>query len=247
MAKTMTGLLLGRVHFKRMQDMSKDELILTFDMDTGNHLCDLYAIPLLENWKYFVTFIDDASRFCYVYLLHTKDEAKDSGVIGEHYKDFSFYAIKPNELVSIYSIIESSNAIFDENRFSLVPRPSLRIPNGTEDTGALVVDMTKEFLSLMFSMKNMGDADVILVSTLMDTSEKLMPNNGQAVSQLEYSWVIACLMYEITCTRPNITFVVGKLSRYTSNPSAHHWQAIQGALKYLKKTMDYSLTYIGYP
>ncbi|GJS48577.1 zinc finger, CCHC-type containing protein [Tanacetum coccineum] len=42
---------LGHVHFKRMQDMSNDGLILAFDMDT-------------EKWnkKYFVTFIDDASR-----------------------------------------------------------------------------------------------------------------------------------------------------------------------------------------
>ncbi|GKC93019.1 hypothetical protein Tco_1158461, partial [Tanacetum coccineum] len=31
------------------------------------------------------------------------------------------------------------DAIFDENRFSSVPKPSLRIPNGTEDIGGLVV------------------------------------------------------------------------------------------------------------
>ncbi|GJU77746.1 ribonuclease H-like domain-containing protein [Tanacetum coccineum] len=73
----------------------------------------------------------------------------------------------------------------------------------------------------------MGEADVILVSTPMDTSEKLIPNNGQAVSQLEYSRVIGCLMYVITCTRPDIAFDVGKLSRYTSNPSTQDWQAIQ--------------------
>ncbi|GJU27258.1 zinc finger, CCHC-type containing protein [Tanacetum coccineum] len=97
---------LGHVHFKRMQDMSKDGLIPAFDMDTEkcktcmltkitkkpfqnvkretkvlelihSDLCDLHATPSLGNKKYFVTFIDDASRFCYVYLLHTKDEALD--------------------------------------------------------------------------------------------------------------------------------------------------------------------------
>nr|GEW87783.1 zinc finger, CCHC-type [Tanacetum cinerariifolium] len=31
----------------------------------------------MRNKKYFVTFIDDALRFCYVYLLHIKDEALD--------------------------------------------------------------------------------------------------------------------------------------------------------------------------
>ncbi|GJT23818.1 zinc finger, CCHC-type containing protein [Tanacetum coccineum] len=53
---------LGHVHFKRMQDMSKDRLILDFDMDTKNDLCDLHATPSLRNKKYSVTFIDDASR-----------------------------------------------------------------------------------------------------------------------------------------------------------------------------------------
>ncbi|GKF43264.1 hypothetical protein Tco_0129816 [Tanacetum coccineum] len=81
----------------------------------------------------------------------------------------------------------------------------------------------------------------------MDTCEKLMPNKGKAVSQLEYSRVISCLMYVMTCTRPDIAFVVGKLSMYTSNPDTQHWQAIQKVLKYLKKTMDYRLMYTGYP
>ncbi|GKE06214.1 hypothetical protein Tco_1398232, partial [Tanacetum coccineum] len=69
--------------------------------------------------------------------------------------------------------------------------------------------------------------DCTPVSTPMDTSEKLMPNNGQAVSQLEYSRVIGCLMYAMTCIRPDIAFAVGKLSRYTSNPGTQQWQAIQ--------------------
>ncbi|GJX88235.1 zinc finger, CCHC-type containing protein, partial [Tanacetum coccineum] len=67
------------------------------------------------------------------------------------------------------------------------------------------VNLPKEFLSSMFSMKDMREADVILVSTLMDTSKKLMPNNGQAISQLEYPRVIGCLMYTMTCTGPDIT------------------------------------------
>ncbi|GJV92711.1 hypothetical protein Tco_1540524 [Tanacetum coccineum] len=66
-------------------------------------------------------------------------------------------------------------------------------------------------------LKKFNYFDYTLVSTPIDTSEKLMPNNGQAVSQLEYSRMIGCLMYAMTCTRPDIAFAVGKLSRYTSN------------------------------
>ncbi|GJZ98830.1 zinc finger, CCHC-type containing protein [Tanacetum coccineum] len=221
----------------------------------------------------------------------------------EHSKAFRFYVIEPNESVSINSIIESRDAIIDENKFSSVPRPKeindemnsimgnntwmladlppackplgckwifkrkLKVDgtiekfkarlviqgfrqnsridyfdayapvahistirlliamasihnliihqmdvktaflNGELEEGENLielVDLTKEFLSSRFSMKDMREADVILVSTLMDTSEKLILNNGQAISQLEYSRMIGCLMYAMTCTRPDI-------------------------------------------
>ncbi|GJU82580.1 zinc finger, CCHC-type containing protein [Tanacetum coccineum] len=57
----------------------------------------------------------------------------------EHSKVFRFHVIKPNDSVSINSIIESRDAIFDENRLSSIPRQSLRIPNGTEDIGGSTV------------------------------------------------------------------------------------------------------------
>ncbi|XP_077248607.1 uncharacterized protein LOC143888156 [Tasmannia lanceolata] len=81
------------------------------------------------------------------------------------------------------------------------------------------ITRTKEFLSLNFDMKDMGVADVILGS----------------------------LMYAMTCTRPDIAFAVGKLSRFTSNPSNVHWNAINRILKYLKGIIDYGLSYSGYP
>nr|GEW78770.1 zinc finger, CCHC-type [Tanacetum cinerariifolium] len=81
----------------------------------------------------------------------------------------------------------------------------------------------KEFLSSKFFMKDMGEADVILVSTPIDTSEKLMPNNGQAISQHEYSRVIGCLMYVMTCIRLDIAFAVDKLSRYTKGYTGASW------------------------
>ena len=39
------------------------------------NICDMKSIPLRGCNKYFITFIDDYSRYCYVYLLSSKDEA----------------------------------------------------------------------------------------------------------------------------------------------------------------------------
>ncbi|GJS62236.1 zinc finger, CCHC-type containing protein [Tanacetum coccineum] len=50
----------------------------------------------------------------------------------EHSKAYRFYVIEPNDSVSINSIIESRDVIFDENHFSSIPRPKDIIPNAQE-------------------------------------------------------------------------------------------------------------------
>ncbi|KAL0325009.1 UNVERIFIED_CONTAM: Retrovirus-related Pol polyprotein from transposon TNT 1-94 [Sesamum radiatum] len=215
------------------------------------------------NKKYFVTFIDDASR-----------------VLNERNKVTLYelrYKKKPNlnylriwgcrGVVRLPEPKKKSLGERDEEIYMKQPKGFIMPANEHKQ-----VDLTKEFLSSTFSMKDMGEADVILgiriirenkaisisqshyiekvlkkfncfdctpVSTPMDPSIKLMPNTREVVFQLEYSKVVGCLMYAMTSTRPDIAYAVGKLSRFTSNPSTHHWQAIRRVLKYLKKTMDY--------
>ncbi|GJS26839.1 zinc finger, CCHC-type containing protein [Tanacetum coccineum] len=197
----------------RMQDSYKPK---------GNNVAGLSVVNMMEH--------NNSSRFCYVYLLHTKDEALDKFNVfktevelqqgslikrfrtdrGGEYMDtlyfhsvgiihettapytpqqngiserkirvlkemvnsmlsysglsqgfwgevkealnasllnmlsiprvFRFYVIEPNESVSINSIIESKDAIFDENIFSSFPRPSHRpLINETKDIGGSVV------------------------------------------------------------------------------------------------------------
>jgi transposase InsO family protein len=46
-------------------------------------VCDLKFVQTRGGRKYFVTFIDDCTKYCYVYLLRSKDEALESFI---HYK-----------------------------------------------------------------------------------------------------------------------------------------------------------------
>ena len=46
---------------------------------------------------------------------------------------------------------------------------------------------------------------------------------------------------------PNTTYDVGRLSRYTLNPSVEHWDAISRLLRYLKGIFYFGLSYWGYP
>ena len=54
-------------------------------------------------------------------------------------------------------------------------------------------------------------------------------------------------MYLMKCTRPDIDYIVSKLSKYTSNPSDDHWTALLRVLCYVSHTKKYAFRYGQYP
>ncbi|XP_075096256.1 secreted RxLR effector protein 161-like [Nicotiana tabacum] len=72
------------------------------------------------------------------------------------------------------------------------------------------------------------------------------PKNDVERKEMEsipYSSIVGSLMYALTCTRLNISFEVGMIGRYQSNPGIDHWKAAKKVLSYLKGTKDYMLMY----
>ena len=63
----------ARQSFKSVQERSNELLSLIH-----SDLCDFKATPSRGGKNYFITFIDDCTKYCYVYLLHRKDEALNS-------------------------------------------------------------------------------------------------------------------------------------------------------------------------
>ena len=63
------------------------------------------------------------------------------------------------------------------------------------------------------------------------------------MESIPYAYVVGSLMYLQTCTRPDISFVVGMLGRYQSNPGIDHWKAAKKVMRYLQGTKDYMLTF----
>jgi hypothetical protein len=59
--------------------------------------------------------------------------------------------------------------------------------------------------------------------------------------------MIGSLMYLASATRPDISFAVSKLSRFTSNPGDDHWRALEHVMRYLVGTMEYGIHYSGFP
>jgi len=72
------------------------------------------------------------------------------------------------------------------------------------------------------------------------------PKNDLERKQMEnipYASVVRSLMYAQTCTRPDISFAVGMLGRYQSNPRLEHLKAAKKVLRYLPRTKNHMLTY----
>ena len=85
------------------------------------------------------------------------------------------------------------------------------------------------------------------ISISYDSKVHLVKNRGDNVSQDKYAQIIGSLMFLTNCTHLDIVYVIGRLSRYTHNPSIEHWDAISKLLRYLKGAFDFGLSYYGYP
>jgi hypothetical protein len=65
----------------------------------------------------------------------------------------------------------------------------------------------------------------------------------EIMSQFPYKSLIGSLIYLSIATRPDISFAVGVLSRYASNPGKAHWNAAINVIRYLKGTQDIGLQF----
>ena len=67
----------------------------------------------------------------------------------------------------------------------------------------------------------------------------------EKMARVPYANAVGSLMYAMICTRPNIYFAIGIVSRFQSNPRLAHWKAVKRILRYLKGTTEYILCYQG--
>ena len=75
-------------------------------------------------------------------------------------------------------------------------------------------------------------------------SEQRVEWNGEDfVDPRKYHELVGSLIYAMTCTRPDICWIVTTLSQYLSKLLQEHWVGAKHVLRYLKGTLDYELCY----
>ena len=99
-------------------------------------------------------------------------------------------------------------------------------------------------------LQHYGMSDCVAVSTPLDPNCKLSkeqsPQDDKEKATMRaypYAQLVGSLMYLAIATRPDISYAVGLLGRFSANPGLPHWKAAKHLLRYLKGTMDMKLTY----
>lgn len=69
--------------------------------------------------------------------------------------------------------------------------------------------------------------------------ENLRPatEDDEIIDPTEYSQGIGSLMWGMVMTRPDIGFVLGRLSQYMSKPAKHHGHALKALMRYVRSTV----------
>jgi hypothetical protein len=74
---------------------------------------------------------------------------------------------------------------------------------------------------------------LMIVRVLENDTDLFRPHQeGEEVLDSEYSYLstIGALMYLVNNTRPDITFVVNLLTRYSVAPTLRHWNEVKDVL-----------------
>ncbi|KAL0451654.1 UNVERIFIED_CONTAM: Retrovirus-related Pol polyprotein from transposon TNT 1-94 [Sesamum latifolium] len=143
--------------------------------------------------------------------------------IGEEQKSYDF---ANNEFdPCIYKKVSGSSIVF----FVLYVDDILLIGNDAKMLGD-----KKAWLSMQFSMKDLGDASYIL-------GIKIYRDRPTRISGITR----ASIQYVVQCTRFDIAFALSVTSRYQACAGEKHWTAVKTILKYLRRTQEMFLVYGG--
>ena len=78
-------------------------------------------------------------------------------------------------------------------------------------------------------------------------SNIILTPKGEGEEKLEHPYMelLGAVLYIANSTRPDISYSVSELSRYSSNPSTIHWQELKRILHYLNETQNHGLVFRG--
>ena len=105
-----------------------------------------------------------------------------------------------------------------------------------------------KYIGRILKRFNMSDAKAVstpLASRFLlskDQSPKTEEEEG-FMAKVPYASAIRSLMYAMVCTRPDIAYAMGSVSRFMTNPEKQHQEAVKWIIRYLRGTIDQCLCF----
>ena len=78
---------------------------------------------------------------------------------------------------------------------------------------------------------------------LSSTMSPVSNEDKEDMKKVPYREALGKLLYLSIATRPDISYAVGVLCRFSENPGREHWAALKRVIRYLKGTREFKLTY----
>ncbi|GAA0182531.1 hypothetical protein LIER_42301 [Lithospermum erythrorhizon] len=106
----------------------------------------------------------------------------------------------------------------------------------------------KKYIYKVLKRFNMDNARAVScpMGTQFEMSSKMSPKTNDEIKHMEkvpYTSAVGSLMYAMVCTRLDIAFAVGLVSRFSSNPGKEHWEDLVGDVDSQKSTSGYLMVY----
>lgn len=116
------------------------------------------------------------------------------------------------------------------------------------NNGILLLDQ-EDYIKKILERFNMGECNP--VSTPVDVNVKLdksmSPKTEKERNEMKsvpYQEAVGSLLYAAQGTRPDISYAVNLVSRYSKDPGVQHWNAVKRIFRYLKGTISAKIQYL---
>lgn len=99
------------------------------------------------------------------------------------------------------------------------------------------------YIRKLLNRFNMSDSKLVSIPADPNSLLSLTKNESVPDINIPYREAIGSLMFLTQLTRPDISYVVNFLSRFTVCYSTEHWTALKRIFRYLQGTIDHGILY----
>ena len=165
-------------------------------------------------------------------------EQKDLCILGVYVDDITILARDEESLRMAKDLIGTAFNMKDEGEIKKI------VGIEVQKTKDGIILHQRSMIEQMLAHQNMDKCNMNRIPMETNGVTLLTGSEGKPLEDNHwYRSVVGELLYQVVCTRPDISFAVNLCARKVENPTEDHKRAIQKILRYLKGTADKGLVY----